>query len=206
MGGARSASVQIELSAPRAIFAELLAGALESTLPPPSAVAVAYLIELLAERIQLPPGALPASDDSGLLAALGAQAGEAPVARLVRLRQLGDAALFMAGFFGASLARRPFGPAPTREAGRRAYGALSTALAPLAAERTWSRLYEELADRFRDFADLLAEVGERTRSGPPAPLACLYASFLATGSERDQRRLLGLGALTPDLRGLHRPQ
>jgi hypothetical protein len=198
--------VQIELSAPRVIFAELLAGALESTLPPPTAVAVAYLIELLAERTHAAHGLLPGSDDRALLAALSPPAGESAAARLVRLRQLGDAALFMAGFFGESLARRPFGPAPTREAGRRAYGALATALVPLAAERTWSRLYEELADRFRDFADLLAEVGERTRSGAPAPLACLYARFLATGSQRDHRRLLGLGALTPDLGGLLRPQ
>jgi hypothetical protein len=206
MGGARSASVQIDLSAPRVIFAQLLAGALEATRPPPSAVAVAYLIELLAERTRLVQPPLPACDDAGLLAVLDARAGESPAARLLRLRQLGDAALFMAGFFGESLARRPFGPAPTREAGRRAYGALSTALLPLAAERTWSRLYEELADRFRDFADLLAEVGERTRCASPAPLASLYARFLATGSPRDQRRLLGLGALTPDLGGLLRPQ
>jgi hypothetical protein len=198
--------VQIELSAPRVVFAELLAGALDSTLPTPTAIAVAYLIDLLSERTHLAHGPPPTSDDSGLLAALSAQAGESAAARLVRLRQLGDAALFMAGFFGESLARRPFGPAPTREAGRRAYGALSTALAPLAAERTWSRLYEELADRFRDFADVLAEVGERTRSGAPASLACLYARFLATESPRDRRRLLGLGALTPDLGGLLRPQ
>jgi hypothetical protein len=49
-------------------------------------------------------------------------------------------------------------------------------------------------------------VGERTRSGAPAPLASLYANYLATESQRDRRRLLGLGALAPDLRGLLRPQ
>jgi hypothetical protein len=124
----------------------------------------------------------------------------------VQLRRLGDAALFIAGFFGESLLRAPFGPAPTGEAGRLAYAALSTALARLAEERTWSRLYEELADRFRDFADLLAEVGERTRGGAPPGLACLYARYLATESARDRRRLLGLGALAPEAGGLLRPQ
>jgi len=206
MGRARSASMQIELSAPRAVFAELLAGALDHTLPPPSAVAIAYLIELLAERTCAAHEREPAIDAVALLTALHTSASESDAARLVRLRQLGDGALFVAGFFGESLARRPFGPSPTREAGRCAYAALSAALAPLTRERTWSRLYEELADRFRDFADVLAEVGERTRNGAPAPLACLYAHYLATESQRDRRRLLGLGALAPDLGGLLRPQ
>ena len=202
MGGARSAHVQIELAAPRAVFAELLAGALDHAFPPPTPVAIAYLIDLLDERVRAPECAEPAIDGGLLLAS----AGEPDAVRLVRLRRLGDAALFVAGFFGDSLARAPFGPTPTGEAGRLAYGALSTALARLAAEHTWRRLYEELADRFRDFADLLAEVGERTRGGPPPGLACLYARYLATESTRDRHRLLRLGALAPELRGLHRPQ
>jgi len=201
MGGARSARVQIEVAAPRAVFAELLAGALEHAVPPPTPVAIAYLIDLLEERVRLPECPEPAIDGAALLAS----AGEPDAARLVRLRRLGDAALFVAGFFGESLARAPFGPVPTGEAGRLAYGALATALTRLAAERTWSRLYEELADRFRDFADLLAEVGERTRSGSPPRLSCLYARYLATESPRDRRLLLGLGALAPELGGLLRP-
>ncbi len=202
MGEARSASRQIEISAPRAVFAELLAGALDHALPPPTPVAIAYLIDLLDDRVRAPERAEPAIDGGALVASPS----ETYAMRLVRLRRLGDAALFVAGFFGESLARAPFGPAPTGEAGRLAYGALSAALARMAAERTWSRLYEELADRFRDFADLLAEVGERTRGGPTPRLACLYARYLATDSARDRQRLLGLGALAPEIRGLLRPQ
>ena len=206
MGTARSARGQLELSPPRAVFAELLAGALDPALPAPTAVAIAYLIELLSERTCAPRGGVPQDDDAGLLAALCDRARESTSERLVRLRELGDAALFAAGFFGASLARRPFGPTPTLEAGRRAYGALAGALVPPAGDRVWSLLFEELADRFCDFADVLAEVGERARGDSPAPLACLYVHYLATGSPRDRRRLMGLGALTPDFRGLLRPQ
>ena len=202
MGSARSASAQIDLAAPRAVFAELLAGALEQTLPRPTPVAIAYLIDLLDERVRTLEPAPPAIAGAALLPC----AGEPVAARLMRLRRLGDAALFVVGFFGDSLARAPFGPAPTGEAGRLAYAALSAALARLASERTWSRLYEELADRFRDFADLLAEVGERTRGGAPAGLGLLYARYLATESSRDRRRLVGLGALAPELGGLRRPQ
>lgn len=202
MGEARSAQVQIELSAPRTVFAELVAGALDQTPCPPTPAAVAYLIDLLAERVREPERGGPAIDGNALLASPG----EPDAVRLVRLRGVGDTALFAAGFFGASLARAPFGPTPIREAGRLAYGALSAALAGLAAEPGWSWLYEELADRFGDFADLLAEVGESARGESPARVDGLYARYLATGSGRDRRRLLSLGALAPEVRGLLRPQ
>lgn len=203
MGDARSAQVQIELSAPRVVFAELVASALDQAPCPPTPVASAYLIDLLAERVREPDRGAPAIDGEALLGSPG----EPDAVRLVRLRGVGDAALFAAGFFGASLARAPFGPTPTREAGRLAYGALSAALAGLlAAEPSWSWLYEELADRFGDFADLLAEVGERTRRESPLRLDGLYARYLATGSARDRRLLLGRGALAPEARGLLRLQ
>jgi len=202
MGETRSARVQIELAAPRAVFAELLAGALDHALPPPTPVAIAYLIDLLDQRVRARECAGPAIDGEALLASPGLP----DAAHMLRLRRLGDAALFLAGFFGESLARAPFGPVPTSEAGRRAYAALSAGLARLAEERSWSRLYEELADRFRDFADLLAEVGERTRGGTPPRLASLYARYLATESIRDRHRLLRLGVLAPEVGGLLRPQ
>lgn len=198
MGEARSAQVQIELSAPRIVFAELVAGALDQAPCPPTPVAIAYLIDLLAERVREPERGGPEIDENALLASPG----ELDGGRLVRLRRVGDTALFAAGFFGASLARAPFGPTPIREAGRLAYGALSAALAGLAAEPSWSWLYEELADRFGDFADLLAEVGERARGESPPRLEGLYARYLTTGSARDRRLLLSLGALAPETRGL----
>ena len=170
---------------------------------PPTPVAIAYLIDLLAERVREPELPAPALDGEALLASPGepeAAAGWCGCASSA------TAALFAAGFFGASFARAPFGPAPTREAGRLAYGALSAALAGLAAEPSWSWLYEELADRFGDFADLLAEVGERARGESPPRLDGLYVRYLATGSARDRRRLLSLGALAPEVRGLLRPQ
>jgi hypothetical protein len=205
--------VQIECRAPRAVFAGLVASALEHAGAVPTPMATAYLIDLLAERVRMSePGGpegpgRPLLDAGQLLAELLALAPvETRTRRLAELRRVGDGALFLAGFFGESLARGPFGAGPTGEAGRRAYAALSCVLARLEPERIWSRLYEELADRFRDFADLLAEVAERSRAAAPPPLARLYASFLSTGSPRDRRRLLGLAALSPETAGLRRAQ
>ena len=200
MGEGRSGG--LDLAAPRAVFAELLAGAVDQSPLPPTPVAIAYLIDLLEERVREPGGSCPFLRAEALLAARG----EPEATRLIGLRRVGDGALFEAGFFAESLSRAPFGAVPTCRAGRLAYGALSAALAGLAAETGWSLLYEELADRFGDFADLLAEVGERAR-GPGQPrIESLYARYLATGSARDRRRLLSLGALAPESRGLLRAQ
>jgi hypothetical protein len=181
------------------LFAELLAGALERTGAAPTPVAIAYLVDLLAARVRETPGLEPSAAADALLAVR--RPCEPSVAALEPLRRLGDGSLFAAGFFAENLARGPFGAIPTHEAGRCAYARLSLGFARLADERTWTWLYEELADRFGDFADLLAEVGERTRPGAPA-LAGLYARFLATGSERDRRRLLARGAIAPGIPGL----
>src|SRR5262245_10782120 len=200
MGEGRSA--RLDLAAPRAVFAELLAGAVGQSPLPPTPVAIAYLVDLLEERVREPGRACPALRAEALLAARG----ELDATRLLGLRRVGDAALFEAGFFAESLLRTPFGAVSTCQAGRLAYGALSAALAGLAAEPGWSLLYEELADRFGDFADLLAEVGERTRGGAQPRVESLYARYLATESGRDRRRLLSLGALAPEFGGLLRPQ
>jgi hypothetical protein len=194
--GAAARITRIELAEPRALFAELLAGALEELPAPPTPTALAYLIDLLDARVRDPgPVADPQGLPAALLAALVARVDGDARCALVRLRYCGDAALFVAGFFAESLARAPFGVAAACEAGRRAYAALSLALAPHALERTWCWLYEELADRFQDFADLLSEVGERSHLRRPVELPGLYAHFLATGSQRDERRLLAMGAL-----------
>jgi hypothetical protein len=206
MGEGGTACLRIDLAAPRALFAELLAGALDQTLPAPTPVAIAYLVDLLDARVRAAsPGPCAFETPQTLLAGRLAAPHGTSTARLLELRRLGDAALFVAGFFAESLGREPFGPVPTCEAGRRAYAALSAALARVARERTWTWLYEELADRFCDYADLLAEVGDRTRGGSP-PRAAAYSRFLATGSPRERRRLIALGVLAPEVRGLLYPQ
>ena len=200
-------SALIEQTSPRAVFAELLAGALGETGVQPTPMAVAYLIELLDGRVRAspaPPGALggePTLAETLLRARLerGAQ-------RIRQLRELGDRALFVSGFFGDSLARSAVDLGYYGEAGRCAYGDLSSELASRLGEPSWARLYEELADRFGEFADVLAEVSDRTCGGRPASLLRLYDRYLETGSARDWRRLARRGHVPTQIQGLRRWQ
>jgi hypothetical protein len=193
----------IERTTPRAVFAELVASALWETRVQPSPMAIAYLIELLDSRVRT--AALPRdgrADEASLaedLLAAGLQAG---VSRIRRLRNLGDRALFVAGFFGDSLNRSVVDIDYYGDVGRAAYANLAESLARQVAEQAWTGLYRELAERFDEFVDVLAEVGDRTRSQGCEDLLRLYERYLRTGSPRDRIRLVRCGQVPPDRRGL----
>jgi hypothetical protein len=179
------------------VFAELVAGAVRSTRPPPTELAVQYLIELLTGRVRADP---VAEDEPGLGQELLWARRESGAARTRRLHALGDRALFVSGFFGDSLRRSLVDLGYYREIGRAAYADVASDLSLRAAARAWQRLFEELADRFRDFVDLLAEVGDRARPGAAVELLRLYERYLETGSPRDRRCLIALGHVPPDRR------
>lgn len=186
----------IACTSPRALFAELVGGALTQVGVQPSPMATAYLVELLDERVRSPEPEERVREvpfGEALVRARSAQGAE----RIARLHRLGDRALFLAGFFRDSLRRGATSQSYCREIGRSAYAALSAALASFLMERTWSRLFEELADGFRDFADVLAEVCEQACPGDSDALAVLYWRYIESGSECDRRRLLRRGRNLP---------
>ena len=193
MGG-RQPGALIDRTPPRVLFAELLAGAIERTRVEPTPLATAYLVDLLDECVR-PAG--EQGDETlaeGLLRARREQGGN----RLQRLRRVGDRALFVAGFFGDSLDRKIVGIAYYGDAGRLAYGELSLALRRRGrGEASVPELFEELADRFPDFVEVLTEVSDGTRAARPEGLAPLYARFLSRGEERDRRRLVRRGLAVP---------
>jgi hypothetical protein len=192
----------IERSAPRALFAELVAGALDETRLQPSPMAVAYLIELLDSRITTPPPFEAEAEEATLAESLQAARLRRGSERVLRLRRLGDRALFVAGWFGDSLSRRVVGIDYYGDIGRVAYAQLADSLAQQLSERSWPGLYSELAERFGDFVDVLAEVGDRTRTGRSEDQLRLYERYMRTGSARDRRRLLRSGQVPPDRRSL----
>ena len=183
----------------RALFAGLVGSALEGIGLCPSPMATAYLIELLDGQVRSPDctgGRPPARAlAESLIAARRAEA----ISRIETLRELGDRALFVAGFFGDSLRRGLMGRSYYGEIGRGAYAALAASLAVTPREDSWPQLFEELADCFAEFSEVLAEVGDHACPRKPEDLQRLYARYLETGSVWTRRRLLRLGCFLPPL-------
>lgn len=165
----------------------------------------AYLVNLLAGFLE--SEALFSKDEAGRvearpLAFLLKDALEQDGAqRLALLRKLGDTSLFVSGFFSESLSSGPVGADYYTAMGERAYDALGGAVArhsrnvgDLAGKKS---VFEELAARFKQVANVLEEVSERTASSTNAGLLRLYDKFLRTGSMRLSVLLRGQGMLVP---------
>jgi hypothetical protein len=213
MGESRKAeSTQIERSVPHALFSEFLAAALGKAPLQPSPMAIAYLTELLDERIS----AGPAGEETLAEALLAAQQ-DCGVNRIRSMQELGDQVLFVSGFFGDSLARSAVDIDYYENVGRNAYEDVAVGLRDQGAGQSWERLYVELAHYFPGFVDLLAEVGERSRPSSSAAtndtqhshvrtrhdrLLRAYERYLSTGNRNDRRLIVRSGHLPPDCEGL----
>ncbi len=187
-----SQDVAIDRSSPRAAFAELVACALEITGARPTPMATAYLVELLADRVRQ-PAASAVGGEPTLAEALLASRIESRNEPAARLRALGDRALFVSGCFGDSLMRSLADLDYYRAIGSTAYSTLSARLSARLGEHSWGELFEELADDFGDFVDILAAVGDRTRCPRKPDLLRLYERYVRTGSELARDTLLQLG-------------
>jgi hypothetical protein len=214
MGESRRAeSAQIEHSVPHALFSELLAMALGKASLQPSPMAIAYLIELLDERTLA-----KADGEETLAEALLAARQDCGISRIRSMRELGDHALFVSGFFGDSLAHSAVDIDYYEDVGRNAYEDVALGLRGQGAGPSWERLYGELAQDFPEYVDLLAEVGDRSRPSPSADirqarhsrqlqarqsrLVRAYERYLRTANPRDRRLLVRSGHLPPDREGL----
>jgi hypothetical protein len=153
-------------------------------------MATAYLIELLDGRIG---ECCDPSEEETLAEAMLTARTEAGSERIRRMRDLGDRALFTAGYFADSLNRKVVGLDYYRQIGSSAYGDVASVLGGRGG--TWRRLYSELSHRFGEFTDVLMEVGDRSRMSQPDQLLKLYERYLDTGSYRDRTRLVRLGHL-----------
>lgn len=120
-----------------------------------------------------------------LLKALAAERRE----RAAQLKRLGDTSLFVAGFFGDSLARGAVDAGYYRAMGERAYGALAEAERSAAL----AGLYGELAGRFDAFVDCFAEIAELADLRSDRGLVRLVERWQLTRSERVAEKLRARG-------------
>jgi hypothetical protein len=121
------------------------------------------------------------------LAQPGADAGE----RVKTLKHVGDTSLYVAGFFAESLTRSLVDVDYYVGIGQNAYAQLARSLG---GSKTITEVYEELADKFPRFVDVLAEVRKRTDFATP-DVGKLYEIWLKTRDEWIEKKLRALGVL-----------
>ena len=108
------------------------------------------------------------------------------------LRRVGDTSLFVAGFLGDGFARKLVDVDYYIDMGGAAYGRLSDDVRRTREGRAFGAVFAELATKFREFVDVLAEIRD---SGKQAAIDVLrvYEVWLKTGSRRAARQLRELG-------------
>jgi hypothetical protein len=177
------AATLVREQTPLEFFKEQLEKAMEHQKISTSAFTEHYLVTLLAACVRggTVPGAEPGIEETplALLYVRAVQAARYERARL--LRAMGDSALFISGFFADSLSGKLVDLQYYRAMGGHAYARLSREDELLA---FGPEVFSELAGRFTEFADLLAEVSETTRLTSSASILRLYERWIQTGSRR----------------------
>jgi hypothetical protein len=101
---------------------------------------------------------------------------------------VGDRSLFISGFFGDSLNRSLVDVDYYIQLGECAYGCLARQQ-----REAMGEVFDELAEKFTAFVDVLGEVSERTSLTSNRDLMRLYERWLRTGSARSARVLASKG-------------
>ena len=110
--------------------------------------------------------------------------------RFARFKLTGDVALFVAGFFSDSMARKRVELDYYMRMGGYAY----TSAAQLSPNDA-SSVFHELSAKFGRFVDVLNEVSEESSLTDAASILRLYERWLQTGSKRSENRLREEGIL-----------
>jgi hypothetical protein len=171
-----------------AFFHEVVTDALATVDLDASEPAGWYLVGLLGEMTR---ARLTDEPLGPKLAQPAVDAGE----RVKTLKHVGDTSLYVAGFFAESLNRSLVDVDYYVSVGQTAYAQLARSLG---ANKTITEVYEELADKFPRFVDVLAEVRKRTaiaELGATTDVGRLYEMWLRTRDEWIEKKLRALGVL-----------
>ncbi len=176
-------SAQIVSETPMEFFRAQLEKAMEHQKVCTSAFTEHYLVSLLTSAVKNDGAQAPPGCDEMPLAILYVQALQASRTERSRLlRQMGDTALFTSGFFADSLCCKLADASYYRALGHHAYAWLGNHDEdPMG---YGANVYAELAERFTQFADVLAEVSESSRVSSNRSILQLYERWIQTGSRR----------------------
>jgi len=108
------------------------------------------------------------------------------------LQRVGDISLFVAGYLGEGLARKLVDIDYYVQMGGSAYGALADMLRGSVRGKVFGSVFAELAEKFQDFVDVLADI--RDEACPTQrDILRLYETWIRTGSRRAARQLRACG-------------
>lgn len=181
------AEALVHRESPTEYFKELVESALVRQRVPSSEDATFYLVSLLAGYVSPPREATDALDEPlAFRLARALQSGGRE--QREGLRRIGDASLFLSGFFADSLARKLVDIDYYISLGAYAYGSLSRRDA-----EAYAAVFGELAEKFASYVDVLAEVSDRTSLASSSELLRVYEKWLRTRSRRSGDLLVERG-------------
>jgi hypothetical protein len=148
-----------------------------------------YVVQLLASFMQRRLSDAGA-DASPLAVRLARALERGGIQQRADLKEIGDVALFVSGFFSDSLNRKLVDVDYYVSIGGCAYNVLSRVETD-----TFSPVFAELGEKFVGFVDVLSEVSERTSCASNSDLLRLYEKWLKTGSRRSGQLLVERGVV-----------
>jgi hypothetical protein len=171
---------------PTEYFRELVESAIQRQHLSTREVTSFYLVNLLAGFIHCDRSGPDDNEALGVrfVRALGAAGGR----QRDELRHVGDQSLFISGFFADSLHRSLIDIDYYIQLGEQAYGSLARSADPALGE-----VFDELAEKFTAFVDVLGDVSERTALTSNTDLLRLYERWARTGSRRSAELLAERG-------------
>jgi len=149
-----------------------------------------YVVHMLSTFARFDPGQDAALSDEPLAMRLGQALESGGSRQRALLRQVGDASLFISGFFPDRLRRSLVDVDYYAALGGYAYGSLGHR-----DDEALASVFAELAGNFLTFVDVLSEVSERTALSSSADVLRLYERWLRTGSRHCGQRLIEQGVV-----------
>jgi len=178
-------------------FQSAVASALDNQQVEADDSTIYYLVQVLSHFARA-ENLFNQSSDGVVLKPLAGRLAEAQHAQSTRersqaLREMGDFALFFAGFFAGYFSRRLVDVDYYIGMGGSAYATLYNEGAYRNQGLIFADIFRELSEKFADFVDIIAEVGENRDQFSSADILRLYEIWLKTGSHRVAKKLQGLG-------------
>jgi hypothetical protein len=155
-----------------------------------------YLVNLLCEfiaprKLETVAGELDALETP--LAVMLKEAIEAPPSQQIKIfKYLGDSSLYVAGFFQDYFNRKTFDIGYYISLGSSAYGNVSS-IAREYGDDSFTSMYQDLASRFGELVDVVAEVSEIPGAQKPLDILAIYDRWTRSNSERLRKMLHKVG-------------